>query len=458
MGDIAIKPITHHVEDQLAQPEHLSQEHQTYLLQRHGRVDLVPLPSNDPLDPLNWPAWKKNINLALVAFHGLVSTGGAVAVVPAFETWTIQFQVSMDIASYLGSAQASIPQMSSNRSAQSYGALMALRILQALFISPGIAMGQAVVAESFFAHERGQKMGIWALLITLGPPVGPFIMGFVIQHLDWRWMFWIMAIINFSQFLAYLVLSPETLYDRDPTVQTRPSRYFGFRRIIPGPLTKQEFLLPFRLLGDMRVLLPTIAYAIVFNFTLVLMTVEIPAFFTELFHLSPQQIGINFLGLLVGCSLGEVVGGPLSDFWQHKLSNCELNSHPPPERRLWLSYPGFILTTVGIAIFCVTLDEATPLHWTIKPIIGIAIGGFGVQIVTTICITYCSDCHPEIRSSALGVAINFVRCTWGFIGPFWFPYMFDSCGLRGSVGLMAGIIVVFSILPVAVVQFVGGRG
>jgi MFS family permease len=43
----------------------------------------------------------------------------------------------------------------------SYGLLMALRILQALFISPGIAMGQAVVAESFFAHERARKMVSW---------------------------------------------------------------------------------------------------------------------------------------------------------------------------------------------------------------------------------------------------------------------------------------------------------
>jgi hypothetical protein len=42
---------------------------------------------------------------------------------------------------------------------------------------------------------------------------------------------------------------------------------------------------------------------------------------------------------------------------------------------------------VDIVIFCVTLDEATPLHWTIKPIVGIAFGGFGAQIVTTICIT-----------------------------------------------------------------------
>lgn len=31
------------------------------------------------------------------------------------------------------------------------------------------------------------------------PPVGPFIMGFVIQHLDWRWMFWIMAIVSESR-------------------------------------------------------------------------------------------------------------------------------------------------------------------------------------------------------------------------------------------------------------------
>jgi MFS family permease len=42
--------------------------------------------------------------------------------------------------------------------AHSYGSLMALRILQAFFISPGIAMGQAVVVESFFARERARKM------------------------------------------------------------------------------------------------------------------------------------------------------------------------------------------------------------------------------------------------------------------------------------------------------------
>lgn len=36
----------------------LSPEHKDYLLLRHGTVDLDPMPTMDPADPLNWPAWK----------------------------------------------------------------------------------------------------------------------------------------------------------------------------------------------------------------------------------------------------------------------------------------------------------------------------------------------------------------------------------------------------------------
>jgi hypothetical protein len=39
---------------------------------------------------------------------------------------------------------------------------MFCRIMVAIFISPPLAIGTAVVMELFFQHERGQKMGIWA--------------------------------------------------------------------------------------------------------------------------------------------------------------------------------------------------------------------------------------------------------------------------------------------------------
>jgi hypothetical protein len=38
--------------------EHLTPEHREYLLSRHKTVDLDPLPTMDPADPLNWPSWK----------------------------------------------------------------------------------------------------------------------------------------------------------------------------------------------------------------------------------------------------------------------------------------------------------------------------------------------------------------------------------------------------------------
>jgi hypothetical protein len=78
-------------------------------------------------------------------------------------------------------------------------------------------------------------------------------------------------------------------------------RFLSFRRIVPVPLTIHDFAKPFVLLADPRIILSVVPYAIVFNFTLVLLAVELPALFGVLFHLNPQQIGINFLGLLVGC-------------------------------------------------------------------------------------------------------------------------------------------------------------
>lgn len=36
----------------------LSEPHRAYLLQRHGTLDLEPLPSMDPADPYNWALWK----------------------------------------------------------------------------------------------------------------------------------------------------------------------------------------------------------------------------------------------------------------------------------------------------------------------------------------------------------------------------------------------------------------
>lgn len=38
--------------------EALTPEHRQYLLDRHGTLDLDPLPTLGDADPYNWPSWK----------------------------------------------------------------------------------------------------------------------------------------------------------------------------------------------------------------------------------------------------------------------------------------------------------------------------------------------------------------------------------------------------------------
>ncbi|KAK4862368.1 hypothetical protein LT330_010758 [Penicillium expansum] len=438
MDDVLPKEQAMHVEDN-SRPE-ISREHREYLLQHHGTLKLNPLPSDDRADPLNWPSRKKHTTLLLVAFHSFMANFIGAGVIPAYDTFADIFDVSVQDASYYTSVVILFTGITplfwkplSDRFGRrpvwlvstlgalicnvgcakctSYGTMMLCRILTATFISLPLAIGTAVVMEVFFQHERGQKMGIWALFVTLGPPCGPFVMGFVTYHIGWQWMYWIFAIINALQFILYLFLGPETRYmgHRPLGVSQTQVEYLHFRRIDLTPFTLFEFYQPILLVRYLTIMTPVVSYAMVFGFCSVMSTVEIPALLGPKFGFNSQEIGLQFLGVIVGT----------------------------------------------LTVFCVQLDRAPPMHWNVTFIIGIGIAAFGNQVITTVLITYCVDCHPD-QSASIGVFVSLVRQFWGFLGPFWYPDMFATLGLRGSAGLMVSLIIAVAIIPVALLHWKGG--
>jgi len=275
------------------------------------------------------------------------------------------------------------------------------------------------------------------------------------------------------QFITYLFLGPETLYMRNVVrhnVSAFKQEYLTFKRIDPTPLKLVEFVQPLSLFRYTSIWVPTVAYSIVFGFCSVLLTVEIPQLFLPKFGLNPQELGLQFLGIMIGLVIGEQFGGRISDLWMNKRTQ-KLGRRPEPEYRLWLSYMGFVLAMVGLIVFSVRLQQAPQGKWNITPIvsssfhiipfdlfansnsqIGIAISAVGNQIVTTVLVTYAIDSMVE-HSSSIGVFVNVVRSTWGFIGPFWFPDMEETLGSSGSGGLMAGMIFICSIVPIALLQW-----
>ncbi|KAJ5951502.1 uncharacterized protein N7479_009915 [Penicillium vulpinum] len=470
-----------YVEDRVA---HLSEEHRQYILAKHGTLDLDPIPDMTDADPYNWPQWRKNLNLALVAFHAMMATFTASSIQSAFENISEDFEISMQRTSYLVSLVIAVLggaplfwRPLCNRygrrpiflisltcslignigcaNSHSYATMGLCRAITAFFISPAAAIGSAVVAETFFRKDRARCMGAWTLMVTLGVPAAPFIFGFVALRVGYRWIYYTLAIVNGIQLIIYFVFGYESLYIRSnaPSNVAAPERsLFKFSRIDPTPLKLWDFIQPLSYVMKPCVVIPAAAYAMIFLWGSITLTIEISQIYPPEFGLNTQQVGLQFLAVIVGSVIGEQIGGLISDRWM--LMRQKRTGEPAPyEHRLWLSYIGHALTICGLVVFCIQIRDSGGV-WNITPLIGAAIAAGGNQIVTTIDITYAVDCYREDAAS-VGVFITFVRQIWGFIGPFWFPQMFEVVGWAGGAGIAIALIVCVSIIPTILVQWKG---
>lgn len=432
----------------------------------------------------NWSNWRKNTLLVIVSFHGFMSTFLAAATIPAFESLSQEFGVSLTRISYTVSIQiavigflplfwtplsnrfgrrpiylisslASAALTLANAYTRSYITFMLVRAIQAAFISTAVGIGGATVAEMFFRHERGVKMGVWTLLVTLGPPSAPFIFGFVVEHKNWHWIFYILAIVQLAMFFAYLFFGPETLYMRNEHATahrgtiSKSELYFKFRRINPAPLRISDFFRPYLMLLKPEVFFAALSYAIVFVYTSVLLSVETPQLFGMKFHFNPQQIGYQFVALIIGSVLGEQFGGRLSDAVINRRARSA--GFRIPEMRLVAAWPAYILVCIGLIIYGVLLQQTPALHWNVKPLIGSAIAAFAAQIITTVMITYAIESHLD-RAPDVSIIITAFRQTLAFIGPFYFTAAFENLEVGGACSLF-GALCAAALLPVLWLEF-----
>jgi EmrB/QacA subfamily drug resistance transporter len=110
--------------------------------------------------------------------------------------------------------------------------LVFFRVIQALGAGPLFPLSMAMLYEVFPPPQRGLAMGIFMAGISVGPAIGPSIGGYLIEHLNWRMIFYLNLPMGVVALGAVALILPKS---------ARP-RYVSLDKI--GLLTMVVFLVP----------------------------------------------------------------------------------------------------------------------------------------------------------------------------------------------------------------------
>jgi DHA2 family multidrug resistance protein len=69
--------------------------------------------------------------------------------------------------------------------------LLIFRVLQGAGGGGMQPMAQAIMADSFEPHKRGQAFALYGLVAVLAPSIGPTLGGWITDNFSWRWIFFI---------------------------------------------------------------------------------------------------------------------------------------------------------------------------------------------------------------------------------------------------------------------------
>ncbi len=75
--------------------------------------------------------------------------------------------------------------------AQDLGQIVIFRAIQGFFGGPLIPVAQSIIVDTFPPKERVKGLTLWVLGVMVGPAAGPALGGWLAEHLNWRWNFWV---------------------------------------------------------------------------------------------------------------------------------------------------------------------------------------------------------------------------------------------------------------------------
>ncbi len=283
--------------------------------------------------------------------------------------------------------------------------LLAFRALQAVGIAAGAVVAVTVIGDRFEGAARGRAMGSFQMMVALGPVVGPVVGGFVGEHLDFHYVFLLLAIVGAAALLSNAIWLRETRPAGEPRA-FHPAQYL-------------------EVLGNRQglaiMLLSFVQYYAFYNYL-----VFMPRVLDAVYGLSASEKGLVFLPLSVAVVIGSYVGGRLLGHWRPR--------------------PMLLVTALLNALSLLLFLAVAPLSLVALVVAVTAFGlflGLSLPVQTSLLM----DLYQHNRATAVD-SYNFFRFMGMATGPVLGSWLFQD----GNLGLLYGFAAAAFLLAVGNAQ------
>ncbi|KAK0851865.1 hypothetical protein LTS02_012630 [Friedmanniomyces endolithicus] len=204
---------------------------------------LFPVPADDPNDPLQWPAWKKDAILIICCLYSFLCNSTLIGSSVYIGLYSVEFGVTPAVASQTSSYPTLAfglgclvlipmyvkfgrrPTMLFSQLLYTFGTLgcsqattfngfMAARIIHALGSGVCEALPVQCVNDVYFLHERGKRISYYTAALCLGA-IGPLPAGYMLAAgYSFRLFFYVEFGFALALLIATFFLVPETAYKR----------------------------------------------------------------------------------------------------------------------------------------------------------------------------------------------------------------------------------------------------
>ncbi|KAJ5081336.1 MFS general substrate transporter [Penicillium alfredii] len=317
--------------------------------------------------------------------------------------------------------------------APNFRTIAVARAISGIVGSPSVTVFAGVLNDLWKMPEdkaAGALFVLYGLGGTLATEIGPIAGESIVADRDWRWSFWLTAMLVGVCFLS-MVFVPETY---EPEIRRKALKLpRGDWRKTLGP----AFARPARMLFVEPIILPTAFIVTMGQVVVFVFYASYPLVLQSAYNFSSYEVGLAFLPLMVGSLLALPV---LS--WAAKRREKYTEKHP--EQTLTGAMVAAVL--LPISLFWLAWTARPSIHWICPLLAGIPYG-MGFSLSQLIYPLYKNEFYgAELGASAFAVDVA-MRYTFSCVFPLFTIQMVDAMKFEWAISLCAFIMLAMAPVP-----------